>query len=104
MNSSDWKALLADEPDNELICFSYAKALLEEKNWAASAEVFQKLVEMKPDYALAWAFLARARLQAGDRIGARAACEAGMPVALKQRHEVPADEINAVLEELDSEF
>jgi predicted Zn-dependent protease len=101
---AEWQGLLDEEPDNELIRFSLARQLLEEKRFAEAVPHFERLVKDQPDYALAWAFLARARLQAGDREGARAACEQGLPHALAQRHETPEDEIRAVLDELDSEF
>ncbi len=104
MKSDEWKLLLESEADNELVLFSYAKALMDESRWKESAVAFGDLVNLNPDYALAWAFLARTRLQSGDRKGARDACNLGMPIALAQRHEVPADEIRAVLEELESEF
>ncbi len=104
MNSSEWKTLLDDEPDNELLRFSFAKALMDERAWLEAARHFRTLVEQTPDYVIAWAFLARCLLEAGDREGARAAAETGMPLALKFNHEVPIEELEAVLEELNSEF
>ena len=104
MNSSEWRALLEDEPDNELLRFSFAKALLDERAFALAASEFQRLVKATPDYVIAWAFLARALLESGDREGARSAAQTGMPLALKFNHEVPIEELEAVLEELDSEF
>ncbi len=104
MNSQNWKSILADEPDNELVRFTYGKALLDEQKFKEAAFEFEILIKQKEDYALAWAYLARARLMSGDREGARAACEAGLPVAQKQCHEIPLEEIQAVLDDLDSEF
>ena len=104
MNSTEWKTLLEDEPDNELLRFSYAKALLDERAYALAASEFRRLVASTPDYVIAWAFLARALLESGDREGARAAARSGLPLALKFNHEVPIEELEAVLEELDSEF
>lgn len=104
MNSSEWKALLDDEPDNELLKFSYAKALMDERQWLLAAAIFRSLVEETPDYVIAWAFLARCLLESGDRSAARSAAETGMPLALKFNHEVPIEELEAVLEELNSEF
>ena len=104
MTADEWRDILADDPGNELVRFSMAKELTAEKRWTEAASEFAELVARKPDFALAWSFLARARLAAGDRDGARRACAEGMPVALKQRHEVPTDELQAVLDELDSEF
>lgn len=101
---NDWKALLADEPDNELVRFTYARRLMDAGRPVEAVPHLERLVADQADYALAWAFLARCRLQAGDRVGARAACEQGLPIALRQRHEVPESEIRAVLDELDSEF
>jgi len=104
VTSSEWKALLEDEPDNELLRFSFAKALMDERSFTAAALEFRRLVEDKPDYVIAWAFLARSLLETGDRDGARSAAETGMPLALKFNHEVPIEELEAVLAELDSEF
>ena len=104
MNSQEWKTLLDDEPDNELLHFSFAKALMDERKWFESAAEFKKLVEAKPDYVIAWAFLARCLLEAGDADGARSAAETGMPLARAFDHEVPIEELESVLEELDSEF
>ncbi len=104
MKSDDWKSLLADEPDNELLRFSYAKALMDERRWSEAAPEFRRLVAEKPDYAIAWGFLARTLLESGDRDGAREACTRGLPVARAFNHEVPIEEIEAVLEELDAEF
>ena len=100
----EWKSLLDDEPDNELIRFSYAKALLDAQQFSEAVPEFRRLVQDNADYALAWAFLARSSLLAGDLPGARLACEQGMPVAKRQRHEIPESEIQAVLDELDSDF
>ena len=104
MKSTDWKVLLDEEPDNELLHFSYAKALMDEREWQLAANEFQSLVKAKPDYVIAWAFLARVLLEAGDRDAARKAAETGMPLALKFNHEVPIEELESVLEELDSDF
>lgn len=104
MNSSEWKALLDDEPDNELLRFSFAKALMDERSFALAAGEFRKLIDENREYVIAWAFLARSLLESGDKDGARAAASTGMPLALKFNHEVPIEELEAVLEELDSEF
>ena len=104
MSSDKWRRLLTDDPSNELVRFSLAKALLDEGRNGEAVGHFDILVKEKPDYALAWAFLARARLMTGDKDGARRACEQGLPVARAQKHEVPTDEILAVLEELESDF
>lgn len=100
----DWKALLEEEPDNELVRFTYARDLMEVGRFDEAVPHFERLVADQNDYALAWAFLARARLAVGDRDGARRACDQGLPHALAQRHETPETEIRAVLDELDSEF
>jgi len=104
MDSKSWEELLSDEPTNELLRFSYAKALLDEKQWSLAATEFKKLVEQKPDYALAWAFLARSAFRAGDKLTAEWACELGLPVATAQKHEIPLEELMSVLEEIKAEF
>lgn len=104
MRSEDWQALLTDEPDNELVRFSLAKALMDEKEWLRAIPEFERLVADNPDYAIAWAFLARCALNAGDRAKARAACEKGWGPARRLNHEVPIEELEAVERELDAEF
>jgi predicted Zn-dependent protease len=104
MDSAEWKTLLDEEPDNELVRFSYAKALMDEKSWPLAIREFERLVAADADYAIAWAFLARCALNAGERDKARAAAERGMPAARKLGHDVPIEELESVLEELDSEF
>lgn len=103
-SSDDWKQFLDEDASNELIRFSYAKALLDEKKWALAAEQFQLLVKHQNDFALAWAFLAKAlcRLKRFDEC--REACEIGLRHTRAQNHQVPEDEILAVMEELDGEF
>ena len=104
MTSQDWAEILKEEPENELVRFSYAKALMDEKRWGDAALEFSALTHHEPDYAIAWAFLARCLLRAGDRSGAQRACDLGMPAAQKLGHEVPIEELEAVLDELNSEF
>jgi predicted Zn-dependent protease len=104
MSSEKWKNLLTEDPDNELVRFSLAKAFMDEHQWKDAIREFEMLVQAKKDYALAWAFLARCKLENGDREGARIAAETGLPIAHAQKHEVPTDEILAVIEELESDF
>ncbi len=104
MTIDEWKLLLDEDPSNELVRFSYAKCLLDEKRWAEASTQFQTLVDEQPDYALAWAFLARSLYEQNRHEEARHACEKGLPHARAQKHQVPEDEILAVLDGLDSEF
>ncbi len=104
MSSDRWLPLLEEDPDNELVRISLAKDLVEEGRFAQARPHFERLVADQPDFALAWAYLARCCLQMGDREAARAACDRGLPLALAQKHEVPETEIRAVLDEMDSEF
>ncbi len=99
-----WKSLYQEDPENELIVFSYAKALYDEKIWNEAVPLFEKLVIDNPEYALAWAFLARSAFEAGDRTRAERACKDGYPVAKKQCHEIPLEEIESVLRDLESDF
>jgi predicted Zn-dependent protease len=77
---------------------------MDEKKWAEAAKEFAVLTSKDSNYAIAWAFLARCLLRAGDREGAQRACDLGMPAALKLNHEVPIEELESVLNELKSEF
>lgn len=104
MDSAAWKELLVDDPENELVHFSYAKALMDEKQWKEAASEFSILTKNNSEYAIAWAFLARCLLRSGDKLGAKSACDLGMPAARKLNHEIPIEELEAVMEELESEF
>ncbi len=104
MTSAEWREHLKEDPSNELVHFSFAKALMDEKKWSEAAHEFEILTENNLDYAIAWAFLARCHLRAGNREAAREACQKGLPAARKLNHEIPIEEIESVLEELDSDF
>ena len=103
-SADEWKALLDDEPDNELVRFSYAKALMDARRWHEAAAQFEALVNQDPNYAIAWAHMARCFLNAGDKVKARATCERGWPSVRKLNHELPIEELEAIEAELDSEF
>lgn len=102
--TQEWQELLDEEPTNELIRFSLAKSLFDEKKFSEALKHFEYLVTHQDDFALAWSFLARCHLEAGDEVKAREAAEKGLALALSQKHEVPEMEARAVLDELDSEF
>jgi tetratricopeptide (TPR) repeat protein len=104
MELSDWMALLEDEPDNELVRFTVAKHLMDAQKWPEARIHFEKLVQNKADYALAWAFLARCLMSEGLKDEAREVCEKALPIARAQKHEIPLGELEAVMAELDSEF
>lgn len=104
MELKEWLAVLEDEPDNELVRFTVAKSYMDLKQWDAAKLHFERLVADNPQYALAWAFLARSLLNLGLKDECRLVCEKAMPVVKAQRHEIPLEEIESVLAELDSEF
>lgn len=104
MELNDWLTVLQDEPENELVRFTVAKAFMDQSNWAEARTHFEVLVRDNPTYALAWAFLARCLLNLDLKEECRAVCEQALPVARAQKHEVPLDEIESILSELDSKF
>lgn len=104
MSSQRWRDLLNEEPDNELVRFSLAKALIEEKRFGDALEHLSEIIKVQPDFALAFGMLGRCYLAVGKKDQARQMAEQGLALSLEQKHEVPEMEARAVLEELDSEF
>jgi len=105
MSSADeWLSVYQDDPSNELVCFTAAKALCDEKRLGEALPLLENVVKMQQDFALAYGMLGRVYLNLGRRDDARVAAEKGLELSLAQKHEVPEMEARAVLDELDSEF
>jgi Flp pilus assembly protein TadD len=99
-----WKRLLEEDPDNELVLISLAKAHLDAHNFQEAAQNYERVVSIQPEFALGWALLGRCQLQCGDRRAARLSADRALELAVAQKHEVPEMEARAVLDELDAEF
>ena len=104
MNANEWLEIYHEDPTNELVCFSAAKALIDEKRSREAMPLLEQVVKLTPDFALAFGMLGRVYLLVGDREKARVAAEKGLELSLAQKHEVPEMEARAVLDELDLEF
>lgn len=104
MTADEWLELYREDPTNELVCFSAAKSLTDEKRLAEALPLLESAVAAQSDFALAYGMLARTYLNLGLRDKARAAADVGLKLSLAQKHQVPEMEARAVLEELDAEF
>ena len=99
-----WKDLYQEDPENELVLISLAKAYLDAEMYLEASRSYQSLVELQPDFALAWALLARSHLRLGELDKARLTAQEALRLAVHQKHEVPEMEARSVLDELDAEF
>lgn len=74
-------ALLAGGKDSALLRFSLGNEYLKLGDTAAAATHLGKAVELDPAYSAGWKLLGKARLDSGDRDGARAAWQRGIEAA-----------------------
>ena len=102
---SRYQTLLDDQPENELLHFSLAKALFDARRVPEAALHFRRALEVKPDWMVVAILLAQCALKMGDKTLARQYYEYALPLAIGQKHEGPELEIRealAVLEEMDA--
>jgi predicted Zn-dependent protease len=104
MELSDWEALLAEEPDNELVRFTVAKKRFDLRDFATACSHFAKLVDQDPENIMIYTLWARAELELGHRDEAKRIAEMGLPIAIRQKHEDPQSELESILQELNQEF
>lgn len=104
MELDDVLALLKDDPSDELLGITAAQKLLAVGRRTEALPILESLVAAKPDFVLAWGYLARLKLDLGDREGARKAVLFALPEARRQDHEVPIAELEAVEQDLESDF
>jgi len=99
---SKYEALVAAQPDNELLRFSLAKALYDAGRPDEAAEHFRAALALRADWMLVAMFLAKIALNGGDRAKAREYYTYALPLAIEQKHGDPEAEIRAALEELNT--
>jgi predicted Zn-dependent protease len=100
MRSTQFAALVAAQPDNELFRFSLAQALLAEGRPAEALEHLEKCAVKKPGWMMPRIVLGRALAGLGRRAEARPWLEAALALAVAQDHDDPARELRALLKEL----
>ena len=100
---SRYQIFLQEQPDNELLHFSLAKALFDARRFDDAETHFRRALEIKPDWMVVAILLAQCALKREDKILARQYYEYALPLAIGQKHEGPEQEIRealVVLEEM----
>jgi predicted Zn-dependent protease len=98
--SSQFAALVAQQPENELFRFSLAQALVSEGRPDAAVEHLIACASKKPDWMMPRILLGKALLGLGRPVEARPWLEQARQLALAQHHEDPANELQALLADL----
>ena len=98
--SDSFKALVAQQPDNELFRFSLAQALVAENRLANAVEHYQFCVATKADWMMPRILLGKVYLELGKTAEAQAQFQDALKLAVEQSHEDPERELRALLAEL----
>jgi len=95
------EAMLANDPSDPELHYMLAMEHVSAGDDAGAVPCFEKLLQLAPTYAPAYHQAGRA-LQRLDRVDeARAILNKGIPIALAQKNEHAADEMQGLLESLD---
>jgi predicted Zn-dependent protease len=99
--SPHFAALVARAPGNELFRFSLAQALLAELRPADAIEHLEFCAARKPDWMMPRILLGKALLGLGRKAQARTWLAQALELAVAQEHDDPAQELRALLAEID---
>jgi predicted Zn-dependent protease len=100
MRSAHFAALVARQPDNELFRFSLAQALLTENKPAEALDHLVACATKKPDWMMPRILLGKTLLGLGRKVEAKPWLEQALQLAIAQNHDDPAQELNAILQDL----
>ncbi len=98
--STQFAALVEQQPANELFRFSLAQALLAEGRPADAVEHLALCAGKKPEWMMPRILLGKTLLALGRRAEAKPWLEQALQLARAQDHEDPAREMSALLAEL----
>src|SRR5262245_5704935 len=98
--SAKCKPLAEKHPDNELARYSLGSACFDEGRFAEAEPQFQRALELKGEWVMAYILRARCLIQLGRVDEARPLLAKGREHSIQQRHEGPVEEIDAILAEL----
>jgi predicted Zn-dependent protease len=98
--STQFAALVAQQPDNELFRFSLAQAYLSENRPADAIEHLQLCAGKKAEWMMPRILLGKALVGLGRRAEAKPWLEQALALAIAQSHEDPERELRAILAEL----
>ncbi len=97
------EAMLAQGTDNMLLRFSLGKAYAEQERHEQAQAHLRAALAFDPGYSVAWKWLGKACLGAGDVQGARAAWESGLQAAQARGDQQVVKEIQVFLKRLDKQ-
>jgi predicted Zn-dependent protease len=100
MRSAHFAALVARQPDNELFRFSLAQALLAENKPAEALDHLVACATKKPEWMMPRILLGKTLLGLGRKAEAKPWLEQALQLAIAQNHDDPAQELNAILQDL----
>jgi predicted Zn-dependent protease len=98
--STQFAALVAGQPDNELFRFSLASALLAEGRPADALEHLAVCAQKKPDWMMPRILVGKTLLGLGRKADAQPWLESALSLAIAQNHDDPAQELRSLLAEL----
>lgn len=100
MRSTQFAALVAQQPQNELFRFSLAQALLKEDRPVDALEHLATCARAKADWMMPRILLGKTLAALGRKADARPWVEEALQLAISQNHEDPERELRALLAEL----
>ena len=98
--SARWQKLVDQNPDNELARYSLGSAFFEAGRFADAEPHFRRALELKDDWVLAYIFRARCLIKLGRASEAKPLLAKGREHSIRQHHDAPVEEIDALLAEL----
>lgn len=98
--STQFAALVAQQPGNGLFRFSLAQALLAESRPAEAVEHLQFCAGQKADWMMPRILLGKALIGLNRRAEAKPWLEQALALAIAQSHEDPERELRAMLAEM----
>lgn len=97
------EAMLAKGQDNMLLRFSLGKGYVEAERFDEAVTHLRAALVFDPKYSVAWKWLGRALLGAGDAAGARQAWESGIGAAQEHGDQQVIKELTVFLRRLDKQ-
>ncbi|OZI34446.1 hypothetical protein CAL29_13095 [Bordetella genomosp. 10] len=97
------QGMLAAGKDNVLLRYTLGKTYAEQENYEAATEHLRAALAFDDTYSVAWKWLGKARLGAGDRAGAREAWDRGLAAARERGDAQIVKELGVFLKRLDRE-
>lgn len=97
---TQFEALVARQPENELFRFSLAQALLDTGRGSEAIPHLEFCVQKKADWMLPRILLGKELLKAGQIAAAKPLLETALQLAIEQDHDDPAAELHELLADL----